>query len=227
MNQRRWIGVILIVLGAFFVLENVGVLDNFWEILGTYWPFLLILAGAYNIATNPAGKTGGIIVALVGALLLINNLDQVEVFTRISFWPLLLILVGLWFLLQGGKDAEVIDKESLNSIAIFSGNSSKIVSQNFKGGSSVSVFGGTEVDLREANISRGREGEVKFDVFAMFGGADIYVPENWQVVVKGIPVFGGLDDKTGDSTQKSENGKEGSTIIINYLAIFGGVDVKN
>lgn len=227
MNQRRWIGVILIVIGGLFILENVGVLDNFWGLLGTYWPVLLILAGVYNISTNPAGKTGGVIVALVGVLLLINNLDQIEVFSRISFWPLLLILVGLWFLFQGGKDAEVVDKESLNSIAIFSGNSSKIVSQNFKGGSSVSVFGETEVDLREASTSGAGGTEVKFDVFTMFGGADIYVPESWQVVVKGIPLFGGMDDKTDDSTLKTENGKEASTIIINYLVIFGGVEVKN
>lgn len=227
MNQKRWIGVILIVIGVFFVLGNVGVLDNFWELLGTYWPVLLILAGVYNIVTNPAGKVGGIIVALAGVLLLINNLDQIEIFTRISFWPLLLILIGLWFLFQGGKEAEVVDKDSLNSIAIFSGNSSKIVSQDFKGGSSVSVFGGTEVDLREASTSGAGGREVKFDVFAMFGGADIYVPESWQVVVKGIPLFGGMDDKTDDSTLKTENSKEASTIIINYLVIFGGVEVKN
>ena len=222
MNQKRWIGGVLIAIGILIVLGNVGVFENFWGLVATYWPVLLILAGGFNIVTNPAGKVGGMIVAAAGVLLLLNNMDQVQIFERVSFWPILLILVGIWFLLRGGKEPAVIDKDSLNLVALFSGNSSRVVSQSFKGGSSVSIFGGSEVDLREAKIS-GKE--VKFDVFAMFGGTDIFVPEEWQVVVRGLPLFGGLDDKT--SSPSREGGKEPPTLVINYIAMFGGVEINN
>jgi predicted membrane protein len=222
MNQKRWLGLVFVIIGGFILLGNLGVLENFWGVIGTYWPILLILAGTYNILTNPAGKAGGVVVFTAGSLLLVNNMDQVQVFNRVSFWPIILILVGLWFIFRGGKEPNVVEKDSINLVALFSGNSSRVVSDNFKGGSSVSLFGGTEVDLRDSRIS---DSEVKFDVFAMFGGADIYVPESWRVVAKGLPLFGGMDDKTTAETEDS--GEKEGTLVINYLALFGGVEVKN
>jgi len=222
MNQKRWIGAILIGIGVLVILGNVGVLENFGGLLATYWPALLILAGGFNIVTNPAGKVGGFIVAAAGLLLLLNNMDQVQIFTHISFWPVVLILAGIWFLFRGGKEPTVIDRDSLNLVALFSGNSSRAVSQSFKGGSSVSMFGGSEIDLRDAKLSGG---EAKFDVFAMFGGAEITVPEDWEIVIKGLPLFGGMDDKTSAPTREGE--VDPPTLVIKYLALFGGIEVKN
>lgn len=223
MNQKRLIGGILIVIGVLVILGNVGVLENFGGLLATYWPALLILAGGFNIVTNPAGKVGGFIVATAGLLLLLHNIDQVQIlFSHISFWPLILILIGIWFLFRAGKEPTVVDKDSLNLIALFSGNSSRIVSQSFKGGSSVAVAGGSEVDLRDAKLSGG---EAKFDVFVMFGGAEITVPEDWEIVIKGLPIFGGMDDKT--SAPAREEGVNTPTLVIKYLALFGGIEVKN
>ena len=224
MNQKRWIGGILIGIGVLVILGNVGVLNNFGGLLATYWPALLILAGGFNIVTNPAGKVGGFIVATAGLLLLLHNIDQVQVlFSQISFWPLILILVGIWFLFRAGREPTVVDKDSLNLIALFSGNSSRVVSQEFKGGSSIAMFGGSEVDLKDAKLSGG---EAKFDVLAMFGGSEITVPENWEIVIKGLPLFGGMDNKTSAPAREGEL-DDPPTLVINYLALFGGVEVNN
>jgi len=222
-NQKRWIGGILIGIGVLVILGNVGVLENFGSLLANYWPALLILAGGFNIVTNPAGRVGGVIVATAGLLLLLINIDQIQIFDRISFWPVVLILVGIWFLFRAGKEPTVVDKDSLNLVALFSGNSSRVVSQAFKGGSSFAMFGGSEVDLRDVKLS---SGEAKFDVFVMFGGAEITVPKDWEIVIKGLPIFGGMDDKTSAPAREGEL-DDPSTLVINYLALFGGVEVKN
>ena len=223
MNFKRWLGLILIFLGVLFVLNNAGVVEiGFGELIATYWPLILIFVGLYNLFTNPAGRVGGIIVLLMGGLFLARNLDQLEIFDYVSFWALLLIIFGLWLFLRGGQGSTKVDVETLNLINIFSGSSSKIVSDNFKGGSSISVFGGADIDLREADID-GKE--ARLDVFAMFGGSDIHVPRNWKVIVKGIPLFGGWDDNTSFSGEESK--EESPTLIINCMAIFGGIDVNN
>jgi len=223
MHQRRWLGVLLILLGVFIILSNVGVLDlGLWQLFATYWPLLLIGAGLYNLLTNPAGRFGGLIILLLGSLFLAGNLDQLNVFEYVSFWPLVLIFIGVWLLLRGHRKPREIDRSRLNLINIFSGTSSRVVSSNFKGGSSISIFGGAEIDLREAVLDGGR---AQFDVFALFGGDDIYVPEGWNVVIKGLPIFAGWDDNTRNLS--ADDAEIESTLEINCLLLFGGVDVNN
>lgn len=223
MNQKRWLGVFLIVLGGVVILGNLGVVEkSFWQLLATYWPVILILAGLYNLATNPAGRFGGFMVLLAGSLFLIHNLDQVNIFQHISFWPVILILAGLWFLFRSRAQPTKVNQDSLSVFTLFSGTNNKVISQEFKGGSSITAFGGADIDFRDAKLSRG---EAKFDIFTMFGGTEIYVPENWKVTIRGLPLFGGWDDKTSDPSPETE-GKP-PTLIINCLVLFGGLEIKN
>jgi predicted membrane protein len=46
MNGKRWVGIILILLGLLFLLEQVGAWD-FGEIFREYWPVLLVLWGIW------------------------------------------------------------------------------------------------------------------------------------------------------------------------------------
>ena len=222
MKNKKWIGIILILLGGIIILNNVGVVEmNIWQIIMTYWPFLLIFAGIYNLITNPAGRVGGLIVLILGSLFLANNLEQIEIFEYITFWPVVLILFGIWLLFQGRMGTNKVDNDSINIISLFAGTGSKVLSDDFQGGSSISIFGGADIDLRNANISNG----AKLDIFVLFGGADISVPENWKVNIKGLPLFGGWDDNTQFVVKEGE--KEPSTLTINCLVLFGGIDVNN
>ena len=60
---------------------------------------------------------------------------------------------------------------------------------------------------------------------ALFGGVDIRVPRDWNVVMKGVGIMGGYEDKT--SHPQSAEGVSPKQLIIQGHAIFGGVDVKN
>jgi hypothetical protein len=61
-----------------------------------------------------------------------------------------------------------------------------------------------------------------FDVFAMWGGIEIRVPENWTVVGRVTPILGGFDDKTRPPQQESTQ-----RLVIRGFVIMGGVEVKN
>ena len=220
MSKSRIFGLILILLGGFIILNNAGVVDiGIGEIISTYWPLILIVAGIYNLLTNPAGRLGGFIVLLIGLFFQLNNLDYIAAAEYISFWPVIFILIGVSLLFDKSNGKE-IDREKLNVFNIFSGGDYRIISNNFKGGSSISIFGGADIDLTGADIIID---EARLDVFTLFGGADIYVPENWQVVVKGLPIFGGWDNLTRHN-QDTDNSK---ILSVSCLTIFGGVDIKN
>lgn len=221
MKQGKIFGFLLILIGLLIILGNLEIIDiGFWQIIGTYWPLLLIAAGFYNIITNPAGRLGGFIVLGVGILFQLNNLDHLDIFANISIWPIILILIGIGLLVRGGEKAQALERNKINTINIFSGRNSRIVSQDFKGGSSISIFGGSELDFREAKTL---EKEIRFDVFLLFGGDDIYVPENWNVDISGLPIFGGWDDNTSRKTFDPE----APTLAIKCLILFGGIDVCN
>jgi hypothetical protein len=120
----------------------------------------------------------------------------------------------------------------LNDVNIFWGGKRRIVAKNFVGGEIVSIFGGFDIDLREADIL-GNVAEI--EVVTIFGGGDIRVPLNWEIVMETVGIFGGCGDRTrhpdpsvgGASPAGGSAAPQLKTLIIKGVAIFGGMNVKN
>jgi hypothetical protein len=55
----------------------------------------------------------------------------------------------------------------------------------------VAIMGGDEIDLREAEIEGG---ELTFSLFALMGGANIYVPDSVDLEVGGFSFMGGHEE---------------------------------
>jgi predicted membrane protein len=107
----------------------------------------------------------------------------------------------------------------VNGFALLGGVKRKVVSQDFRGGALTAILGGCELDLRHASIS---SGQAVIDTFALWGGIDIKVPQEWSVVVQGTPILGAFDDKT------VRVGGDGSKVlVIKGVALMGGVELKN
>ena len=56
-------------------------------------------------------------------------------------------------------------------------------SRDFRGGDLTAIIGGCEIDLRQAAIN----GEAAIDMFAMWGGIEMKVPEDWAVASRVTP----------------------------------------
>src|SRR5439155_24114805 len=106
----------------------------------------------------------------------------------------------------------------------FGGLKRRLDTPNFQGGEMIAVFGGIEVDLRRAQIAS-TDKEVIIDANATFGGIDLKVPETWQVVTRGLGIFGGYEDKT--LPPRPQEGVTPPRLVVTGYAVFGGVTVQN
>ena len=82
----------------------------------------------------------------------------------------------------------------------------------------LTLFGGSDLDLRHAEID---SDVVTIWVFDIFGGADLYVPEGVEVDVGGFALFGGIDEHGADTPPR-----RGTPLVrVRGLTLFGGTDV--
>jgi hypothetical protein len=111
-----------------------------------------------------------------------------------------------------------MEPEQLDVVSVFSAVNKKVFSKNFVGGEIVCVFGGSEINLMNADISAGT---IELEVVCIFGGATLFIPHNWYVRSDMGSVFGGIDDK-----RKNVAPIESKTLIIKGVCIFGGLEIK-
>ena len=85
----------------------------------------------------------------------------------------------------------------------------------------VTVFGGAEIDLRDA-ILPGRE--ITMRAVSVFGGLSITVPPEMRVVDSGVAIFGGRD-VSGDFAESET--PDSPVLRLQGACVFGGVSVKH
>src|ERR1700679_3708542 len=88
--QRFLPAVILIAVGAIFLLDNLHIVPG--RDLWAYWPVALMIAGAFKLADSPgqSGRTLGGILLIGGGVVLASNLGLIPV-NPDDLWPLALI----------------------------------------------------------------------------------------------------------------------------------------
>jgi hypothetical protein len=110
-------------------------------------------------------------------------------------------------------------EDFVDATTIFSGIHKKIVSKNFRGGDIVTLMGGTEIDLTQADFT----GIVRLDVTQIMGGTKIIVPAHWEVRSEVTAVFAGFEDKRQQPTVTNPE----KVLVIDGTSIFGGIELKN
>jgi hypothetical protein len=224
--------IVLVAVGAIFLLNNLHIIP--FHDLFQYWPVALIAVGLFRLVDSTANNErvfGGVLMLLGGGLLA-GTLGYYDLSWN-TVWPLLLIAAGVLMLgqrlsfnmgvLRGGIPAWAVHEaaDGIHETAIFSGGKRRIKG-DFKGGKLDCVFGGFDVNLRQATMS-GDEAELEIN--AVFGGAEIKIPEGWEVVMRGAGVFGAYtDDTVHPDRSMFPNPKR---LIMKGAAVFGGVVVKN
>lgn len=222
-----------LVLGLVFIGLGLGIAGdvmNLWEFrvfsFPGWWTMFIIIPCLIGIIRD--GFNGGAAIGLViGLMLFIGHYVDFNVWNLIL--PAILIIIGLQILFRGlGGKKIPVDKtihvegqaghrtNRKEYSAIFAGNKIRI-SDHFIGASLNAVFGGLTIDLRDAVI----DSDVEISATAVFGGIDIYLPQEVQVRVNNIPIFGGVSNKRLYTSEPN-----GPTIYLNSTTMFGGIDLK-
>jgi hypothetical protein len=82
----------------------------------------------------------------------------------------------------------------------------------------MTIFGGADIDFTDAIFTTPN---VTIKILCLFGGDNIYVPENINVVSKAFCIFGGIDNKA-----PSIASRQAPTLTIEGLVMFGALDIK-
>lgn len=222
-------GAMLLLVGLAFLLDQLGIISisSLWR----FWPLLLVIAGVVHFASQRGAW--GLFLILAGVILQLNTLGITH-FGWATFWPMMLIAMGLYVMWGSSRwsakptaastSASGDPRTTLNEAVVFGGLERRMTSQDFQGGDITAIFGGVELDLTEAQM---QASEATLAITAIFGGVEVRVPPTWQVAFRGAPIFGGVEDKTRTARKDDPANPDLKVLVITGAVIFGGLEIKN
>ena len=220
---RLLIGLAVVSVGTLFLLDSAGVLDAD-RAIERFWPTVIVAGGLLTLAERPPSVFRGAVLTGIGVLVLLFTTDVLEDDAWDFVWPALVIVAGLaiagrW---RGRAISGVADQEDVvRATGVFGSPDVASTSRNFHGAWLTAIFGAVTLDLRGAQPA---PGGATVNATAAFGGIDILVPRGWRISVRGIPIFGGVDDKTDRSQPPAD---DAPVLYVDAVALFGGVDMKH
>jgi predicted membrane protein len=216
------LGIGIVVLGCLLVLKNIA---HAYEIrVMRFWPLIIVALGAVKLVEGKLRRIDGWILTAIGALLLYHSVSGFSIGDLI--FPLILMIVGVFIVLHAVKRSRKVPSELQKSVdfargtAILGAYKYKPSSGQFDGGEVTAIFGGFDMDLRQMTM---KHDTARIDVFAMFGGGEIRVPEGWEVSVQAQAIAGNVEDKTISLPAADFKRPK---LLITGSVLLGGVEVK-
>jgi hypothetical protein len=226
-------GLFIVALGIIFFARQAGVEFPYWI---KTWQMIPIAVGLYLGFRHNFRGFGWMIPIAVGVVFYVSDFYPYMHIHRF-IWPVILICVGLYMVFRSGKkgndpywkkwDADNINETTgddfLDSTVIFGGVKKNIISKNFRGGEAVTVFGGTEINLTQADVTA----PIVLDLTQVFGGTKLIVPPHWKIQSQDLVcILGGVEDKRPIMSDPSTV-SDSKVLILKGTCILGGIDIKS
>ncbi len=222
-SGRMVFGLIVLALGVLWTLDNLGLVDS--GAVLRWWPALLVVWGFMRMTGFCCRQqvVSGAVFTVAGLLLLGTEANLLHVHFW-QLWPAVMIVLGASLITRSFRGSSfsgsTADRFSrVNTFAMMGAIHVKNESQEFRGGEVGALMGGAEVDLRGARVV---DAQAVLDVFALWGGIDIFVPRDWRVVSEVLPMLGSFEDHS-----VKPEGEAKTTLVIRGGAVMGGIEVKN
>jgi predicted membrane protein len=226
--NRVFFGIAVALLGIALLLKSLGILPHF---LRFSWPVVLIIVGVMIGVKNNFRKNAWWILILVGVAHLVPSFQIMGHSSRHLFWPAAIIVAGLAIAFRPRRkncypkqviNAHITSDSRLYVDVTFGGRKEIITAKDFKGGEVSVSFGGSEINLSQADFA----GEsIVIDCRVAFGGIELVVPSNWEVQNEIRPTFGSIEDERIIHGSKTGEGKK--KLILQGSCTFGGIEIKS
>ncbi len=237
------LGIVLVLCGLILFAFNIGWLNPAFKSIIFSWPMLLILLAVMGYFKRQ--KMFPTILLLLGVFFILPRFESVypgflgsagKDFTS-NFWPLLLIIIGLFLIIEvvvsrkkrisfitnfvGTQSATGESGGWISKDIVFGSSESVFLEPVFRGGDLDVAFGGIVIDFRKTTLP---DTTVHLDIDAIFGGVTLYVPEDWCVKPNFDSAFGGYSDKRPNVTAADSDSK--SKLILKGSLLFSGCTVQ-
>lgn len=228
-------GIIILAFGILFLLMRLGFEIPFWIFS---WKIILIAIGVVALYKHKFKHFGGYVLIAVGSVFLINDFYPGTIDASLLF-PILIIAFGLMMVAKSlnlfndkkksrrnrhvifDGDMDITSEDFIESTTFFGGTSKNIVSKNFSGGEFITAFGGTEINLSQADMQK----PAILQATTAFGGIELIIPSNWQVKSEITTIFGSVEDKRTIISDSLVD--ENKTLILKGTCVFGGVEIQS
>ncbi|MDY5626209.1 MAG: LiaF-related protein, partial [Clostridia bacterium] len=218
-NSIVW-GLALLAVSAVLILNAFEITSI--EIFFDGWWTLFIIVPSLVGLFNGHDKTANIIGLLIGTFLLLacQNIIDFDIMWKLIV-PVIIAVIGIKMIFGGIginrgfiKSIEAKGDDIKTASAVFTGQDIVVDNETFRGTEITAVFGGIKCDLRNAIF----EGDTVINACCIFGGADIFLPDNVNIKVNSNSFFGGIDNKKHQNSNDNQY-----TVYLNGTCIFGGV----
>jgi hypothetical protein len=234
-------GILLVIAGGIWLAKRTGADIPSWVLS---WPMLLVCIGIVSLVKNGFRNFGWLILLGIGVVFLIERLYP-DTSIRTWAWPVAIMLFGLaiifkprkrfnhhhwhrhwkhkeqWYEKKKDLYSQNYNGERIDVNAVFGSVRKSIISKNFIGGEINSVFGGSEINLSQADIT----GTVRMEVNQVFGSTTLIVPSHWKLHPELHSVLGGIEDKRNLNSGAVPD--ENKVLILEGNCVFGGIQIRN
>jgi predicted membrane protein len=220
------VGIGMLLLGCLLFVDT---LDHYQFGVNTMrlWPIIIIAIGVAKLVEQRCRRLSGWVIAVVGVLLLWHRVSGKPFHGLIG--PCIIIAIGIFVVLHSRRrrrkhDLPIVSQtegDFAQGTAILGGYNYKPNGGYFLGGDVTAIFGGFKLDLGRVTM---KSDSVRLEVFALFGGGEIRVPEGWDVTVRAPAFCGAVQDNT--RCPPPIEGRPQKLLIITGSIMFGGVTVK-
>jgi predicted membrane protein len=190
-RQVFW-GVVLIGIGALFQLNNLGIIEFWFDDL---WPILIILIG-FVIIRGSHFKP-----------IIFCFSDKNHHRWKHDSWG------GIF-----SDKKQSVHNGHINISAILGSGEYNISSKQFKGGSVTAIMGGCELDFSNAEIA-GDDEKVVIDASVIMGAIEMRIPTDWKVVLQGTPILGAVENKTASPEDSGKKVIIRGSVIMGAIEI--------
>ncbi len=226
LSERLTTGTVIVLIGLVLLLSTTGFVE-----MRSVWGWIaaiFILVGVWALVRSGFRNIVGpvMIIAIAGAFFL-RNVGLLPDGVIGTWWPLFIILFGLLVMVNRSRRRQRVRLDGtkaseITSIAVFGTDQRRPTTDRFTGGELLAVFGDARLDLTNAEILNH---PANVEALAVFGSAEIRVPEEWEVQIKTMSIFGDSSD-TRTHGEKHEPTDE-PELIVTGVALFGDIEIRN